>query len=308
VATTRPIRDESDQAGALSPIDSFFGPHRFLSSFFPAVVAFDGVEYPTAEHAYQAAKTDDPELRRRLRSCGTPGEAKRRGSAFEPRGDWGDVRVDVMRDLVHQKFQHDELRARLVATGAAPLIEGNSWGDRFWGVSKGVGTNHLGNLLMVERASAAGLPPPAIALDLEGTLISNAVSSFARPGLLPFLDWISTRFEQVVLYTAVSTRRAAEVVEALVSLGDAPEWFADLRIVTQLGPSKDLRVIDPGLGHLLLADDQETSVSRHQRDRWVPIPCWNAPYDNEDQALEDLRADLEERVAQLELAARSAPR
>src|SRR6185369_8674281 len=41
----------------------FQGDNRFLSNFFPAEVIYEGITYPTAEHAYQAAKTLDPEQR-----------------------------------------------------------------------------------------------------------------------------------------------------------------------------------------------------------------------------------------------------
>ena len=32
------------------------------------------------------------------------------------------------------------------------LVEGNYWGDTFWGICNGEGTNWLGILLMAERA------------------------------------------------------------------------------------------------------------------------------------------------------------
>jgi predicted NAD-dependent protein-ADP-ribosyltransferase YbiA (DUF1768 family) len=57
-----------------------------------------------------------------------------------------------MRDLLRQKFAHPELRRLLLATGDAELVEGNTWGDRFWGVCAGRGQNHLGRLLMAIRA------------------------------------------------------------------------------------------------------------------------------------------------------------
>ena len=50
---------ERQQAGA-SPkpesIERFAGPHRFLSNFYPAPLVWEGRYWPTAEHAYQAAK------------------------------------------------------------------------------------------------------------------------------------------------------------------------------------------------------------------------------------------------------------
>lgn len=39
-----------------------------------------------------------------------------------------------------------------MATDDAELVEGNTWGDRYWGVVDGVGENRLGKLLMERRA------------------------------------------------------------------------------------------------------------------------------------------------------------
>ena len=43
------------------------------------------------------------------------------------------------------------MRSKLEETRGSELIEGNTWGDRFWGVSRGIGENHLGKILMEER-------------------------------------------------------------------------------------------------------------------------------------------------------------
>lgn len=56
-----------------------------------------------------------------------------------------------MEDLLRQKFSKTPLRRLLLATGEAELIEGNTWGDTYWGVCHGVGQNHLGCLLMKIR-------------------------------------------------------------------------------------------------------------------------------------------------------------
>lgn len=133
-------------------IDSFKGENRFLSNFWPAEVQLDGATYPSVEHAYVAAKTLDPKLREVAQSLPTAGDVKRFGKKLKLRADWDDVKLDVMRDLVRQKFQHAELRDKLRATGDQPLVEGNTWGDRFWGVCRGEGENHLGRILMEVRA------------------------------------------------------------------------------------------------------------------------------------------------------------
>jgi predicted NAD-dependent protein-ADP-ribosyltransferase YbiA (DUF1768 family) len=53
-----------------------------------------------------------------------------------------------MEDVVRAKFsQNPELCDQLLDTGDKTLIEGNHWGDRFWGVCDGVGENHLGQIL-----------------------------------------------------------------------------------------------------------------------------------------------------------------
>ena len=130
-------------------------PYEFLSNFYPATVRLDGVEYPTVEHAYQAAKTLDETERRHVRSASTPDEAKKRGGRVTVRPDWEDIKVSVMRDLLRQKFSDATLRDRLLGTAPHPLIEGNTWGDRFWGVCDGEGQNWLGRLLMEIRDGVA---------------------------------------------------------------------------------------------------------------------------------------------------------
>lgn len=135
------------------PIDRFKGEYEFLSNFYPAIIVHDGITYPTVEHAYQAAKTLDFAERWRISKLPTPGEAKRAGRSVKLRPDWKKVRIDIMRELLLQKFflSDGELGYELQSTSCAELIEGNWWGDTFWGVCKGQGENHLGKLLMEIR-------------------------------------------------------------------------------------------------------------------------------------------------------------
>lgn len=135
----------------MNSITEFSGENRWLSNFWPANVVLDGVVYPSVEHAYVAAKTTDKSIRRDVLACKTSGEAKRLGRKIKLRPDWDDVRLPIMRDLIQQKFQHPELAARLVATGDTQIIEGNTWGDTFWGVCNGVGMNNLGLIIMAIR-------------------------------------------------------------------------------------------------------------------------------------------------------------
>lgn len=134
-------------------IDSFSGQYRWLSNFSPALVTLDDVEYISVEHAYQAAKSHDAHYRWCIARCPTPTDAKRLGKSVPLRFDWSDVKLQIMEDLLRQKFSQPFFRSKLQATGTAKLIEGNYWGDTFWGVCNGVGTNHLGRLLMLIRGT-----------------------------------------------------------------------------------------------------------------------------------------------------------
>ncbi|MEZ0230956.1 MAG: NADAR family protein [Planctomycetota bacterium] len=139
------------------PIGSFTEEHAFLSNFHYSVVHWDGREYPTVEHAFQAAKTSDEDERRLVREASSPAQAKKLGKKVTLRSDWETVKIDIMEQLVREKFtKHAALRAALLETGERELIEGNTWGDRFWGKVRGAGKNHLGKILMRVREELQG--------------------------------------------------------------------------------------------------------------------------------------------------------
>lgn len=140
-----------------TPITSFKGRYYFLSNFYPVEVAYEGIYYHSAEHAYQAAKTLDKDLRRKIAKLISAGHAKKQGRQLPLRADWEQVKLDVMWDVLWAKFgQHKYLKDYLLLTGSAKLVEGNTWGDTYWGVCNGVGENHLGRLLMELRAELGG--------------------------------------------------------------------------------------------------------------------------------------------------------
>lgn len=62
-------------------ITSFRGPYRFLSNFYPAYVSgyWQDGQYPSVEHAYQAAKTTSKTRREAIRNAATAAHAKRLG-------------------------------------------------------------------------------------------------------------------------------------------------------------------------------------------------------------------------------------
>lgn len=131
-------------------IDNFSGQYHFLSNFHPIDVWYQNVIYPSVEHAYQAAKTLDPDTRREVLVL-TAGQSKKWGRTLDIRPDWEQVKYLIMAGLVERKFSDKELGIKLVETHPHELIEGNWWGDKYWGVCKGVGENNLGKILMTVR-------------------------------------------------------------------------------------------------------------------------------------------------------------
>ena len=147
-------------------IKEFRGEFDFLSNFYPADFEWRGEVYPTVEHAFQAAKgyhiadsylKDMTEYMQMVRTAPTPTKAKYHGRSVKIDLDsWHAQRVPYMREIIHAKFgQVQGLAGKLINTGAALLVEGNDWGDTFWGRSrvdgKMIGLNVLGAILMEER-------------------------------------------------------------------------------------------------------------------------------------------------------------
>ena len=139
-------------------ITEFDGKYAFLSNFFYAPFVYDGIIYPTNEHFFQAMKTLDQEKRKQIAEAKTPGAAKRMGRQVQLREDWEQVKYTAMRVGVERKFDaHPGLAEKLIATGDAILIEGNSWHDNTWGscfcpkCAAIAGKNWLGEILMERR-------------------------------------------------------------------------------------------------------------------------------------------------------------
>ncbi len=139
-------------------ICSFRGKYGFLSNMTTAVFQWDGRTYRNSEAAFQSAKSLNPKERDDFSEL-TGVVAKRMGRKVNLRSDWEAVKVDIMEEVVREKFlQNPDLLKKLVDTGDAELVEGNGWHDTFWGVDQntGEGENHLGLILMKLRSELGG--------------------------------------------------------------------------------------------------------------------------------------------------------
>lgn len=132
-------------------IDKFRGKYWFLSNFYESPIEDENITYPTVEHYFQAQKTLNREEKLKITKATKPAKAKKMGRQVKLRKDWEDIKLQVMEKALRLKFQDSTLRKKLIATGDEELVEGNPWGDRYWGVCNGSGKNKLGKLLMKIR-------------------------------------------------------------------------------------------------------------------------------------------------------------
>lgn len=139
--------------------------------------------------------------------------------------------------------------------------------------------------------------PNILALDLEGTLISNAASQIPRPGLSEFLIQCREIFPRIVMYTTVSEARFRPIAELLVNEGLAPSWFAQIEYVQWTGTTKDLaRIRGATVQQCVLVDDFEGYVHPGQRSQWVRIDCFEHPYEQSDLGLVGALQELRQRL------------
>lgn len=132
-------------------VDRFIGQYSWLSNFHFSPITTPTCTISTVEHGYQAAKATNKVDFLKIIAAPTPGAAKRLGKTIKIRKDWESIKIGVMLELLRLKFVDPTLRQLLLDTGDAKLIEGNWWGDKFWGVCNGEGRNMLGTLLMNVR-------------------------------------------------------------------------------------------------------------------------------------------------------------
>lgn len=142
------------------PITRFDGHFKFLSNFYRADIFWHNLVASTAEHAFQAEKTEDSEWRKRILFAPTPALAKKLGKQAPRVPNWERIKLDVMKEVLQAKFSSPVMRELLLSTKNSMLVEGNSWGDTFWGQCPvGTGENWLGKLLMQIREELRGQAP-----------------------------------------------------------------------------------------------------------------------------------------------------
>lgn len=134
-------------------VNKFKDEYFFLSNFSKSPLFINGIAFPTVEHYYQAMKSTSYEDYIAIANASTAKETKLLGRKIKIRDDWDSIKDSVMRYALYEKFKDNTLGDKLLATGDEELIEGNNWGDVYWGVDERTnkGLNTLGKMLMEVR-------------------------------------------------------------------------------------------------------------------------------------------------------------
>lgn len=142
-------------------------PFGAFSNLFRRTMVFEGREYSTAEHAYQAGKARKEAVREWILNAPSPSLVAMAAHGlytWDIVPNWAEIKFDRMREVLKAKFtQHEDLKKLLLSTGNARLVEAartNNPVNRTWGEVNGKGRNMLGVLLMEVRDEIRGQLEP----------------------------------------------------------------------------------------------------------------------------------------------------
>lgn len=145
-------KDKENPEGYFEEFSNFIKSNSFIYDDM-------GLKYTSVEACYQAQKTTDKNQRLKFTSDFMKtqkqygSEAKKEGQKLEKRYNWEDVKYEVMRRALVDKFKDKKFENLLLSTGDKQLIEWTWWNDKIWGkfTKDGKGSNALGKLLMEHR-------------------------------------------------------------------------------------------------------------------------------------------------------------
>src|SRR6266545_1133278 len=102
-------------------------PYGAFSNLYKRSLIFEGQEYPTAEHAYQAGKARKESVKKWILSAPSPALVAMAAHGlytWDIAPNWSSKKFRRMRAVLRAKFtQHGDLRNLLLSTGNLRLIE-----------------------------------------------------------------------------------------------------------------------------------------------------------------------------------------
>lgn len=138
----------------------FRGRYGWASNFADSPIPYrigsdkEDTIFPTAEHLYQALKyIDRPSIMKMISEMSSPVEAKRIGIDTPAIGDHlkESYKISIMQKVIDLKYKIPIMKAFLLSTKDEYIVHDVYHSDTFFGVTNGVGMNHLGLMLMDKR-------------------------------------------------------------------------------------------------------------------------------------------------------------
>ena len=142
----------------------FCSENSHLSNFYPAKLKVNGVEYISAEQAYnhtKASRCGQRQIADAILRSTDPRKIKQLGATIQIIPPWDQEKDQQMKEIVLRKYQQNEdIRDKLLNTNHLPLVETTA--DKYWGAGAGLtskeihngtwkGQNRLGKILQEVR-------------------------------------------------------------------------------------------------------------------------------------------------------------
>lgn len=124
---------------------AFSSKHAFLSNLYSCDITINGQHFDSSERAYQYSRAlhlGAPEIAHKVLAAKSPKAAKKEGARVESNHMWDQKKRSVLKMIATEKFtQNDVLKAKLLSTGSALLIEATY--DTYWGSGSLLGSKLL---------------------------------------------------------------------------------------------------------------------------------------------------------------------
>ena len=151
---------------------AFQSHHAYLSNMYQCRIVYEGLEYKSSEHLYfaeMARHYNKPDLAEEIRNTKDGYAAKRTAKKIVAGDDWDQVKIKIMKKVIHLKFdQNPGIRDKLLATQGY-LYEATKADSFSCGMSLSQAKdidqnsitqgNHLGKILAEYRDECLGLIP-----------------------------------------------------------------------------------------------------------------------------------------------------
>jgi N-glycosidase YbiA len=127
----------------------------YFSGYSAHAVEYEGILYPTVEHAYHCQRYSDAAITNEILTARSPRKAWEISQKYkaQQRADFSDRKAHIMEELNRAKMlQHEDIQRALIESNDMPIIKHiftGSPADGFWddGVD-GAGRNEMGKIWM----------------------------------------------------------------------------------------------------------------------------------------------------------------